>query len=80
MLLPKEGNVAEKLTKAQREMLERLERWGPGPADAKYGPALALLERGCVTREIRRNKMRLHIFTITPTGRAALRPTDGEGQ
>lgn len=61
-----------KLTKAQRSMLVRLAEWGPGPADRSYGPAKVLLRLGLATKEVRRNKMRLHIFTITPAGRAAL--------
>jgi hypothetical protein len=69
--------MGQKLTKAQREFLERLTACGPGPADPGYGPARAALKAGYVTREIRRNKMRLHIFTITPTGLAALSTKGG---
>ena len=61
-----------KLTKAQLEFLTRLERWGPGPADPSYGPAVAVLKAGYATKEVRRNKLRLHVFSITPAGRAAI--------
>lgn len=61
-----------KLTPAQREFLNRLAVWGPGPADPTYSPAQKMLKAGYVTKEVRRNKMRLHIFTITEAGRAAL--------
>lgn len=67
-----------RLTEAQRTFLERLAAWGPGPADASYRPAIAMLKAGYVTRTIQRNKMRLHIFTITPAGRAALEATAGD--
>ncbi len=73
--------MADKLTKAQAEFLQRLADWGPGPADPGYGPARAVLKRGWATKEVRRNKMRLHIFTLTEAGRSALKAhAEGAGE
>jgi hypothetical protein len=68
--------ILGKLTKAQREFLQRLKDWGPGPADPGFKPAQAALKAGYVACEVRRNKMRLHVFTITPAGLEALQVQD----
>lgn len=61
-----------KLTAAQCDFLWLLNS-EPTPADARYGPAMKLVDLGLATRERRSGRLSSYwVFTITHAGRRAL--------